>query len=1486
MSEHPSSIHDVLRKRAIALYSFLKDFVQLRMEVVRSIDSYDQVLWLDEVPREPECYCAAWHRGRESDEPDTWLEIKKPRLIAPPEPSAALLPWLVSNQWEDSETEMPELRDRIVVIAEGAAEPPSHLRLEDHPQVRLLWETYVQEQWWPWRDQDRRAQRVQKVYTDLFRMYQKQQRLGEQYEAVLGVGLLKWDRPDGVGIKRHVIAASTTLRFDATRGVIAVGPGAEGARPILEQDMLDPGERPPPEALRAIEAQVTEIGDSVWDPVRVDAALDTWVNSASARGTYDSTLAPMTSSTSEPYVRLAPALVLRKRTDRSFLRAFQEIIEQLQRGAEIPAGVIRFVTVVEPTSAGEVGDAPSGAESTSEVYFPLESNEDQRRIVERLAGNQGVLVQGPPGTGKSHTIVNLVSHLLATGKRVLVTSHTPRALQVLKRYIQERVPDIAPLAVLLLGEGSDSLQAMEDSVQGITQKQNHWDVAQATRDANALERSLAQAREDEAGIRKALRAIREKETYRHPLVFGSYEGTLSQIAERLRMQAPALGWLPDQAIEDREPPLSNMEFEDLVRLLRDSETSELKAIGWLVPDPSCLPAPAVVTAIVAKEAATKSAWRGAPGRDHPAYLALTRLPAETRQGLENGLATLLLGFDRAKRHMQPWAERAAIEILGGHDRAWNDLRETTEAHARTISTRAQWADENPVSWKQPHDHRQARGDAEELVAHLAAGGRWGFGPLRPRPVKKALYLLTDVRIGGRSCDTIEALRDLAEWLGIEERVSLLRRRWAPHHRVLANSCAAQMAEFLDLVEPLTAAVSLRGQVDRLRVLLEGLQDVPEPTWHEIQSVAALLQSIRAAEQEDRLREVDTDLLHLRQTLDSASRVAQAPPQVRAALVAFDSRDIDGYRIACDALGRLHITASALERRETLLDRLQTAAPSCAASIAAGTPEQQHLVNFEAAWNWSRARQWVTRLSDPAAEEQLRLRLDHGGATIRNRLAELASTKAWRHCFDRMGEHERQHLVAWAKAMRALGKGTGKYAPLHRRNAREHMNECRTAIPAWVMPLYRVAETVRPGVDLFDVVVVDEASQSGPEALLLAYMAKKIVVVGDDKQISPTHLGIDRGDVHNIRERHLPDLPHSDSYGVDHSFFDLAEIRYPGRIRLREHFRCMPEIIQFSNKLCYQAEPLIPLRQYGAGRLAPVVSARYVPNGYLKGAGHTVANPPEAAAVVEWIAGALADARYKGKSFGVISLLGEPQAREIERQLLERVGPEEMERRQLVCGDAYTFQGDERDVIVLSMVSAPDAQRRIGTLASEADRRRFNVAASRARDQMLLFHSATTSDLSAKCFRYELLEYCQNPTVTQPEIAGLPIADLRRLAQVADRGIVHPPEPFESWFEVDVFLRIAGRGFRVLPQYEVAGYRIDLVVEGMAQRIAVECDGDHWHGADRYEADAGRQRVLQRCGWRFVRIRGSAFALDPDDALAGLWATLAQCGVSPDGDGRP
>ena len=304
------------------------------------------------------------------------------------------------------------------------------------------------------------------------------------------------------------------------------------------------------------------------------------------------------------------------------------------------------------------------------------------------------------------------------------------------------------------------------------------------------------------------------------------------------------------------------------------------------------------------------------------------------------------------------------------------------------------------------------------------------------------------------------------------------------------------------------------------------------------------------------------------------------------------------------------------------------------------------------------------------------------------------------------------MEAWRQSMQKLGKGTGKHAPRRRREAQGHLNNCRDAVPSWVMPLHRLWDTVDPAPGIFDVIIVDEASQCGLEALPLLYLGKKILIVGDDKQISPDAVGIPRDAVHRLMEEFLYDFRFKSSFDIESSLFDHGKLRYgTGRVTLREHFRCMPEIIGFSNDLCYSGTPLIPLRQYGPDRLQPLAHL-HIQNGYREGSENRVINRPEAEAIVAKIVELCRDPNYRDKTMGVVVLQGDAQAGLIEDQLFNQLGAEEIRKRKLVCGNPYSFQGDERDVMFLSMVAA--ANERIGPLTKPADERRFNVAASRAR----------------------------------------------------------------------------------------------------------------------------------------------------------------------------
>jgi very-short-patch-repair endonuclease len=202
---------------------------------------------------------------------------------------------------------------------------------------------------------------------------------------------------------------------------------------------------------------------------------------------------------------------------------------------------------------------------------------------------------------------------------------------------------------------------------------------------------------------------------------------------------------------------------------------------------------------------------------------------------------------------------------------------------------------------------------------------------------------------------------------------------------------------------------------------------------------------------------------------------------------------------------------------------------------------------------------------------------------------------------------------------------------------------------------------------------------------------------------------------------------------------------------------------------------------------------------------------------------------------------------------------------LLCGNAAQFQGDERDVIFLSMVDGPpeDGQLPLRDAGpKDVYKKRYNVAVSRARNQLWLVHSLDPdAHLKSGDLRRRLIMHSRDPQALVREI------------EEQGRGT-------ESEFEKLVLARLCAAGYRVRTQWPVGAYRIGLVVEGETRRLAVECDGERWHTPDQLHRDLERQAILERLGWIFVRIRGSVFFRDADAAMAPVFAKLGHLAIEP------
>ncbi|MDL9938507.1 AAA domain-containing protein [Gordonia sp. ABSL1-1] len=1164
-------------------------------------------------------------------------------------------------------------------------------------------------------------------------------------------------------------------------------------------------------------------------------------------------------------VDMRPAIVLRTRGVASSLAFYDAILASLaDPDIPVPLGLaqlVRPIEAAERVAALADSEAISAGELVSDALFPLSSNVEQRDVLARLGVDSGVVVEGPPGTGKTHTIANLMSALLAKGQRVLVVSEKAHALHVLRDMLPTGIRD---LTVSIADVRQDSFDAVADGATTIAERKAGYSDGVAEAEIADLMARRDQARSRREQIMRDLWELRAAEVEVHEWVAGDYRGTAAEVVRAVRAAADRFDWLP-APVDGVVPPLDADEFDRFVTLMRSTggATDRLAQRFFNLSDH--LPDQTAMDQICAR---------------------ISSRPREPMTGSGSLLSVLdgvesdrLLRIKEICEHLAVSATEVrgfpstmvdmADRLLGGQaTHLWSRLTALSPVIAEAARRDRQLgAHAVIVDGAGPGD--AALFDA--AADHLAAGGRWR-SKLRRSPAQRAVEeSAVRALVDGREPTDAASLRFVADHLTVTEAVYQAHRLLADLHVPIdtSGSRSAQLNLLVRLDTQLSWISDLVARRDRLVHELEAISP-GGPRPRTVAAVAEVAQQARLIAATNDAVIAETELADTAYAL--SHEVEKGPsPEGDALVAALANADADAIRQA----RRAYVAARAEYDEQIAVDllglRLRSKAPELFAAVV-DNPEDPAWVgrarDLSAAWSWRRAHTWAAERSDPHREAELAAALDQVEVDIAATTTRLAAARAWRACLARTTVTQIQALQSYRDHMINLGKGSGKHASRFRAAARESMVQAQSAVPAWIMSISQVSQILPPTGDAFDVVIVDEASQADVTSAFLLWLAPRVIVVGDDRQCAPTGLaGTTLDEAFAKLDAQLPDLPHylRDSLTPRTSLFALLRSRLGHVVALREHFRSMPEIIEFSSRQFYRGSPLVPVRQFGADRLDPLRTVRV--EGEAQGSGAALTNEAEAQAISEAIEGCLADPAYVGLDFGVIALQGTKQVELLERTIRDRVGEQAWRARRIRVGSPPDFQGDERRVVFLSMVvSDPGA---ISALTRAESQRRFNVAASRAMDQLWLFHSIDLDDLRDNDLRYSLLGYMQANagTVTAPMPHDVP--DHERV------------EPFDNLLEQQVFNRLVALGYHVTPKVTVNNRDIDLVVTGADARMAVECDADTFRTTGRQaRSDLERERELRRCGWEFVRVRESEFAFDPDRVIASVAAALDARGCKP------
>ncbi|MFG1895649.1 AAA domain-containing protein [Micromonospora zamorensis] len=1135
-------------------------------------------------------------------------------------------------------------------------------------------------------------------------------------------------------------------------------------------------------------------------------------------------------------------------------RFLEELRARLLHGDTASIGSLAAILAHEPSRLEMPQDQPARWTPLGErLLMPLPTNEAQESIARRLAQHRNVAVQGPPGTGKTHTIRNLICHLMAHGKRVLVVAQKEDPLRVLRDGLPQ---EIQSLCLAVLGRSTDQLLQLQLAARELSDRGATLDKRSEQQRVDRLRHQLEQAERDLGQALGGLRTMAENEAAHHEI--GGIRLSPSDVGIWLRERAERYGDIPDDLAPQRDAPLSADDFTELLDIAR--RTVKQDRAQALLNLPTAVDLPPAVAILTDRqrldEAARELNQLAAAGVSLPQVRAFGPQPLDDLAAQLREALTVLAAREGS------WTDRLGtlVQAAPNWHHMWYDHVAACQRALGELTSATRIIAGHQVTVPEVHmaEPRRLLAQLGELRQRFAAGK--GVNRLFQGALAK---LASECHIDGesvRSCDDIDII---VAYVGRQRLRQELTTRWQ------------EWTQPLELTIP--AAANPETWAGRMLAEAESTLDWDRRRWPALYSTLRGLLPTMAATVDTRRLSAHTDLVARCATVFTHDGLLAVERDLAAALqtgmsstdaselwrlldLSRQSTDLDRWDSYREEVRRLAALRPDAERFQDLSARLREAAPGWTATIDDGTAPALAGNGTDCLhrWRWRQAQTWFDTVVGSVDPVALGRRVEQIRERIRRLTQELVVASSWLEVSKALDDRRRAALADWTTALRKIGKGTGKNAALWQAHAQRAMSAAVDAVPVWVMSVDRAIEQFASGAH-FDVVIVDEASQADVFSLPILSLAERAVVVGDDQQIGPQLSFV--GAVTGLINSHLVDVPSAEHFDPESSLYDHAVRRSPERILLTEHFRSVPAIIGFSSQTYYGGE-IEPLRTDRPAGIGDPVIAVHVPEGIRQDlTTYGNVNVAEAEALVARVAAIVADHAYAGRTIGVVSLLSTSgQALYLLTRLREQIGEEEMERRRLRVGDSYTFQGDERDIVLVSLVVSPH-QGPVSAFTKRDHHRRVNVAASRARDQLWVFHSVQPADMREDDARGLLLTYCQNVAVAEEAHDDL-------------------EKRCDSDFERGVLRRILLRGYRPLPQFRIGSYRIDFVLPAPdGRRLAIECDGDAYHGPEQWESDMGRQAVLERVGnCVFVRIRGSVFSRDPEAAMEPLWQRIDELGI--------
>ena len=1272
-------------QRLVSLIEFAQQSARLRAKTASTVGQHRQFALYE---RDIQGLSGIRLNTEDSDGDDgAWVVVERTSETRPPDVTDELLrPWIDLTRSPEVDPKLKTAVEGSVLIAAGycrssqteagandtsipSVDPKQDVTLEGFDKrasVQGAFDAYWKGKWVVWSKEEKRRRKVIRIYAELFTLKQVLEGgiFETQLELVWGVGVARWNY-NGTGLDYPIITQLVEITIDPATAAIQVRP--RRADPVAEVDWYASVDNPGVAKFETIAKQFFADGElafspfdrSTFEPVLRAAAthLDSngvyWPDRTSAD---DRSLPP-----ADDHLRVSDTWVVfaRQRTTNLFvqdLASFKALLEQ--EDCALPGAIAAVVT--DPPTDNSIVDLPSfrgvsdsyqglktqhddSGNKLQELYFPKPFNEEQVRIVQSLEVSDGVAVQGPPGTGKTHTIANVISHYLANGKRVLVTSMKDPALVE----VREKLPEeIRPLAIPLLTTEQEGLKLFEFAIQKIAAEVQTIDRKTTGRDIQRLQETIDALHSRLARLSSELEGWARRNLEQ---IFVDDEHILPQDAAReVVSHLHESEWIPDALGigEDFAPQFTDSDIAKL-REARRLLNKDLEYLDKPLPDVSEFPTSEVLVqahrdlgqyaALSAEIDAGKVPALVNSDEATFACVHTALIHVESLQKLDRELSEP--GFEwttsiAAKLHLREDARLFdSLETLG------RELTECAKGREVFISQPVS----TPAEIETDEQCLQAIGNLASGKSAFGVKGLYGKNEQKDK-IKRIL-------ITGNPPKTAPEWQYVLEYVNTQRRLRELAYKWNSLATELGLAAVGGMtpSHGLEATKLYAVVYKVKQQVFLETALETHARDLL-PAWIEF----------HRASNRGRFSELESVLRHHvnRQRLigvwavkESLQRILQDRNGTVITEIKSFLRDAFGNPAVSDSnmqaawanlmseLVRINGLRPQLRIVRDVTAKIEeSGAPLYASSLRqplVGTTDPLLLDNWRACWRLRRLATHLEAIDAKDALGTLWKARKEAETSLARAYHDIVVKRTWLKLAENASPAIRAALQAYLGAIQKIGKGTGKRAVRYRQDARMAAMQSNPAVPCWIMSHHRIAETLPAELGCFDLVIIDEASQSDLAALPALLRARKILVVGDDKQVSPEGVGLEEEKVRSLMNRFLAGQvsTYRPQMSPERSMYDLFKVVFArSNVMLREHFRCVAPIIEYSKREFYNHE-LRPLRVPQASqRLDPPLIDVLIEDGYRKGD----LNLAEVRFIVDEIKRIISDKAMVDRTIGVVS----------------------------------------------------------------------------------------------------------------------------------------------------------------------------------------------------------------------------------------------------------